>query len=458
MLPRRRMAFSGVIYTAGFFILMLAFTLAATVALTLRFAERPHVLRVAVGPAEGDNAKLITAIARRLERDDSHVRFVIVPVDDLVQSAKALEQGQAELAVIRSDVAIPPNGATVVILHNDIALLAAPANSKITKVADLFKKRVGIFPATASNAALLDAILAEYGIAATTVQHVMLSAEDVAKSVSQKRVDAILTVGPLHGPAIETVAAALVSGNRALVVIPINAAEGMAARSQAYQKADIAAGFFGGSPPQPKEDATTISIANRLEARQSLSEEIITILTKRLFAMRRSVQREGPIDSAIEKPDTEKDSPDAVHPGAAAYYDNDEKSFMDRYGDWLYIGAMAISGLGSAVAAMFGLTRVRARKAALALVDQLIDVKQLAHHTEALSKLGELEVQIEDLSTKGLRFARDKNFDEAGLAALRLAIDEARRAISDRRDELEATPLLLTNASVAQSPAHETNP
>ena len=49
-----------------------------------------------------------------------------------------------------------------------------------------------------------------------------------------------------------------------------------------------------------------------------------------------------------------------------------------------------------------------------------------------------MEAQIEDLSTKGLRFARDNNFDEAGLAALRLAIDEARRAISDQRNELEA--------------------
>jgi hypothetical protein len=75
-----------------------------------------------------------------------------------------------------------------------------------------------------------------------------------------------------------------------------------------------------------------------------------------------------------------------------------------------------------------------------------------------LSKLGVLEAQIEDLSTKGLRFARDKNFDESGLAALRLAIDEARRAISDQRNELEAEPLRLANASVAQSLVRETNP
>jgi hypothetical protein len=173
--------------------------------------------------------------------------------------------------------------------------------------------------------------------------------------------------------------------------------------------------------------------------------------------MRRSLQNEGPITSAIEKPDTEKGSPDAVHPGAAAYYDNDEKSFMDRYGDWLYIGAMAISGLGSAVAAMFGLTRARARKAALALIDQLIEVKQIAHSTMELPDLGELEAQIEDLSTKGLRFARDNNFDESGLAALRLAIDESRRAISDQRNELEAKSPLVTEASVARSPAPDHN-
>ncbi|MGA9487937.1 MAG: TAXI family TRAP transporter solute-binding subunit [Methylocella sp.] len=447
MLPRRRMAFSHVIYTSGFFFLTIAFALIAIVAVTLRFSERTQVLKVAVGPADSDNAKLIGAIARHLERDGGRIRFVILPVDDLAQSAKVLEQGRADLAVIRSDIAIPQNGATVVILHNDIAVLAAPAGSTITKAPALLKKRVGLFPATASNATLLDAILAAYGIDPETVQHIMLSGDDLATIVSQKGVDAILTVGPLRGRSIEIAMAALASGNRAPVLIPVDAAEGMAARGPEYQKADIPAGFFRGSPPQPKEDVATISIAVRLEARQSLSEEVVTRLTKRLFAMRRSLQSEVPVAAAMEKPDTEKGSADAVHPGASAYYENNEKSFMDQYGDWLYISAMAFSGLGSVIAAMYGLTRARARKAALGLVDQLIEVKQVAHTAQELSSLGGLEAQIEDLSTKDLRFARDNNFDEAGLAALRLAIDEARRAISDQRNELQAKPSLVTDAS-----------
>src|SRR6202030_4755444 len=67
------------------------------------------------------------------------------------------------------------------------------------------------------------------------------------------------------------------------------------------------------------------------------------------FAAERSADRRG-----HRKADTEKGSAEAVHPGAAAYYDNNEESFMDRYGDWLYITAMAFSGLGSVIAAMLG--------------------------------------------------------------------------------------------------------
>ena len=61
----------------------------------------------------------------------------------------------------------------------------------------LFKKRVGLFPATTSNAALLDAILTEYEIAPETIQHLMLSGADLATIVSQKGVD---SVGRLRGP------------------------------------------------------------------------------------------------------------------------------------------------------------------------------------------------------------------------------------------------------------------
>ena len=450
MVPRW-MAFSSVMHSSGYFALTITFVLIVMIAITLRFAEGPRTLKVAVAQADGADAKLIAAMARRLEREGSDLRFAIVSVEDPAASAQALESGRADLAVIRTDVAIPSNGATVAILHRDLAALLAPTNSAIKKVTDLSKKRVGVFPPIHTNAVLLDAILAERKIAAEAVQHVMLTQDDLGKAVQQKRVDAILAVGSLRGRSIEDAAGALAFADRAPVLIPIDVA-GIAARGPAYQKAEIPAGFLRGSPPTPKEDLATVAIAIRLEARQNLSDEIVTRLTKRLFIMRRSLQSEAPLAAAMEKPDTDKSSPDFVHPGAAAYYDNTEKSFIDLYGDWLYIGAMVFSGAVSAIAAMFGMLRKRTREAALGLVGQLIDVQREAHATTDLPRLAELEVLIKDISTKGLSFARDHNFDEAGIAALRLAIDEARQAIADQRGALEARNGLASHTATARSP------
>ena len=89
--------------------------------------------------------------------------------------------------------------------------------------------------------------------------------------------------------------------------------EAQSIKKPTYQRVSLA-----GLPPEPKEDVATISIAVRLEARQNLSEEIVTGLTKRLFTMRRSLQSEVPIAAAMEKPNTEKGSAEAVHPGAGS--------------------------------------------------------------------------------------------------------------------------------------------
>ncbi len=254
MMLRRSMAFSHVIYASAFPILAAALAVVAIVILSFRFVEAPRTLTVAVGPKGGADAALIAAAAAQLNRDLAAVRLSIRSVDGPSEAARALESGEVDLAVIRSDVAIPGNGATVAILHNDLAMLAAPRGSAITKPAALGGKRVGIFPASADNAALLDAVLAEYEIAAPTVQHVMLAADALPRAVADKKIDALFAVGPMRGPSVDKEIAALMSGKRDAVLIPIDAAEGMAARGAAYQKIDLPNGFFPGAPPLPDDD------------------------------------------------------------------------------------------------------------------------------------------------------------------------------------------------------------
>ena len=54
--------------------------------------------------------------------------------------------------------------------------------------------------------------------------------------------------------------------------------------------------------------------------------------------------------SHIEKPDTDKDAALPAHPGAAAYIDGTERTFLERYSDCFWGALLVLSGLGSALA------------------------------------------------------------------------------------------------------------
>ena len=55
-----------------------------------------------------------------------------------------------------------------------------------------------------------------------------------------------------------------------------------------------------------------------------------------------------PIASQIEKPDTDKDAALPAHAGAAAYIDGNERTFLEKYTDYIWFAILILSGLGSA--------------------------------------------------------------------------------------------------------------
>ena len=66
---------------------------------------------------------------------------------------------------------------------------------------------------------------------------------------------------------------------------------------------------------------------------------------------RRDLLGEYPILAQMSAPDTDKDALIPVHPGAAAYFDGDEKSIFDKYGDQFFYGSMLLGSLMSLLAA-----------------------------------------------------------------------------------------------------------
>src|SRR5256885_14044185 len=67
--------------------------------------------------------------------------------------------------------------------------------------------------------------------------------------------------------------------------------------------------------------------------------------------VRRDLLVEQPIFAQITAPSTDADAYLALHPGAAAFYNGTQQSFMDEYGNWIYLTPMVLAGLATVLAA-----------------------------------------------------------------------------------------------------------
>lgn len=388
-------------------------------------------LRVAVGPANGEDTRIIYAIAQILKREQSSIRLRVIPTEGAVQSAQALEAGQVDLAVVRSDALTPANAPSVAILHTNAALLMAPLESGIKEVADLAGKNVGILRGNASNERLLDVILAQYGVPPSMVARRSLQPSELASAAPQ--LDAVLVFGAVPGTVIDD-AVSVYSQARpgGLSFIGVNEAEALAQRMPAYESIRIVRGTFGGTPPRPAENLTTVGVTFRLVAKASVDQADITELTRHIFENRTELAAMVPLAAGIAAPDTAKTARHPVHPGAAAFLDDEELTFMDEYGDWIYVGAMVIGIFGSAFAALSSRFRRQSHEQARRL-DQLLGLMRTARGCSDAAELDRLEQDADDIFAATLQIAAHEEIDPNRLAAFSLALEQVRHAIGERR-------------------------
>lgn len=420
-----------------------ALALSSAVVVANYFFLRPSALRVAVARDTEDH-KLMIATARAFAATRESVRLRIVPMNTAAASAAALRSGEADLAVVRSDIAVPPNGQTIVILHHNPALLIARPDSGIAEPPDLRGKKVGIVRGTSSgegNSMLLDVILAQYDVPPSAIGHIPLDRAEASEAIQTRRVDALFVVAPVTSNIITDAVSAITQASGAPTFVPIQDARAIAQRVPALESFEVVRGAFGGNPPRPAASFDTLGVSARLMARSSLKDSVAADLTRLLFAERLAIAQFAPLANQIEAPATTKGATLPVHPGAAAYLDDEEKGFFDQYSDFIYIGAMLLSVLGSGLAAVASRMSSVRHTEFDRLLERLLTILRAARAAPDLEHLAELERETDEILVSGIANRHVHKADAHGMTALTLALDQARQALRERRAELEAPPV-----------------
>jgi TRAP transporter TAXI family solute receptor len=425
-----------------------------TVAGAYYFAMRPVTLRIAVGPPNSDDVKVVQALTQAFAQTHGYVRLRPLQTDGATASALALADGKADLAIIRGDLDVPKNAQAVATLRKNVAVLWVPPRAKgkksgpkITKITQLAGRRIGVVGRTQANVNLLKVVLQQYGVDPNKIEIVQFPANEVADAIRKQKADAYLAAGPVNSKITADAIAATTRDGGTPTFLAIDSAEAIAQNHPIYEASEIPAGAFGGSPDKPEEEIKTISFNHHIVARKGLSEATVAAFTRQLFAIRQQLLTEFPLAAKIETPDTDKDAAIPVHPGAAAFVDGEEKTFLDRYSDYIWWGLMALSAMGSAGAWFAGYLKKDERNNNSSLRERLLEMIATARRSDAMDELDQMQTEADDIMRDTLHCFDHGAIEEGALTAFNIALDQFHHAVADRRAYLMSVPQNLQRAS-----------
>src|ERR1700694_788455 len=418
-------------------LLFAALTLLLTVAtvwggrIWLRNSE---TLIFAVGDANGVEARFAAKLAAMLKNSNSKLRLKIVTNADNAKALAQFDRRQADLAVLRTDAKVPPRARALAILEHDVLLLISPGSKKIKSLADLKKKKIAVLADGDNGAAfvrnLLD--LSEGPDAGSRVQ----------MAPPNSTLDKLFGSGG-YGAVIAIAHASTIMKDKryeqyakrgGFTVNAIDESKALARRNPGLSEETLATGMLSSAPAIPDDDLDTIGLQWLLVAQSKMSTSTAGELARTIYENKAELALDDGFGSRIEPADVDKDAFIVAHQGAAEYINDDTKSFMDRYSDLLYLGAGALSVIGSIFAGFYAkVTRIAPEKAS-ELATSILDIGERMEHANTLDALEALQDELEGILRGAVVGLRDGTISTDGLDTFKLGYEFVRDEIGMRRE------------------------
>jgi hypothetical protein len=226
-------------------------------------------------------------------------------------------------------------------------------------------------------------------------------------------------------------------------LISIDSAGAIAEIERAYESFDVPKGTLHGAPPIPADDLTTLRTALYLVANSNLSSDLVTSLTQAIMSVRRDLLVEQPIFAQIAAPNTDADAYLAVHPGAAAFYNGTQQSFMDEYGNWIYLAPMMLGAMATVLAAAWRFLSVKPT-AIDGPLDALYAMARRIRKSAVEAELEAVEDEIDEILKQQRTKAAAGDETAVDAATLNVTAHRLENLIHDRRK-------ILSNGSTVAS-------
>jgi TRAP-type uncharacterized transport system substrate-binding protein len=396
-----------------------------------------ETLTFAVGRPDSEEARFATRLAAVLKNTHSKLRLRIVNNADNAKAVAQFERRGADLAVLRTDAKIPPRARAIAILDHDLVLLLSPCNKKIKSFDDLKKQRKIAVWADGDNSAAFIRNIFEFAESGDTASRVQVAPPgSTLDKLFASGFGAVIVVA--HATRVmKDKGYAQFARKGGFTLNAIEAAKALARKIPGISAETVEGGMLSSSPQIPEEDLDTIGLQWLLVAQSRISTTNAADLARVVYENKAELALDDGFASKIEPAETDKNAFVMAHPGAAEYINDDIKSFMERYSDVMYLGAGALSIIGSIFAAFYAkVTRVCPERAS-ALATAILIVGEKIEHAHTMDQLEALQDELEKILRGVVVGLRDGTISSDGLETFKLGYEFVRGEIDLRREYLK---------------------
>ncbi len=351
--------------------------------------NRVYHLTIATGSPDGEYYAFAKALETVVESRNPKIEITVKESNGAQQNLEWLDQDEAQLAIVQSDTPSRSSANAVAFLFPEVFHLMARPDSGIRSVEDLRGKRVAIMPQGSGSYDLFWRLAQHYQLEQKDFTPVPLPPQEAYLALRQGRVDALFRVMAMGNPAISS----LLRETRSQL-LPIDQVESLRLSQPYLEALTIPKGTYGGSPPIPAEGLPGASVRALLICRSSVDAAVIQEITRTLFDFRNELVAIYPRSAAMRLPEAGENLGMPLHPGAEAFYSQDQPSFLNRYAESMglifSVGVVVLSSLWQLRLRLEGKQKNRADSynyEILALIDQ-------AQQSQSLPELQAIQRQL----------------------------------------------------------------
>ena len=402
------------------------------------FVLEPTELHVTVAADRPDDVRVIREAVRLMDARSGNLRLRTLLAKDASAAGELLRAGKAQLAVLGSEELSTGDFQTVLVVRTDALVVLARPGGKVKTSADLGSARIAFVRADRLNRVLTETVT--FAAKITTARDwVTVDPSRLATVWTDEKVDAVAVAGPASSRELAEFVSNASRNMRDVKIIDLDFATALANAVPWLEKLDIDQGAFGGKPSRPAEDVTTVGVSTHLVTTGRADNDVIADLVRQLIALRGALNSAHPGYGLLKTPDTDDNSTFVIHPGVKAYVNAERTTLFDRYGDWLYLIAIVVSGIGSLIAATYGWYRNQQRQESVRSVlrlETLYDDIPAARDQQALSKI---EEEADAIFRGALKRAASGELGGDQILTVQMAMSELRARISSAAQSLSAT-------------------